>query len=58
MAAIPYFEQAIALNKNYAPAYRELGQLYSMAGRFKESKENFETYLTLTNQNVPQRFVM
>lgn len=55
MAAIPYFEQAIALNKNYAPAYRELGQLYSLAGRFKESKENFETYLTLTNQNIPAK---
>lgn len=55
MAAIPYFEQAIALNKNYAPAYRELGQLYSMAGRFKESKDNFETYLTLTNQNIPAK---
>ena len=54
-AAIPYFEQAIALNKNYAPAYRELGQLYSMAGRFKESKTNFETYLTLTNQNIPAK---
>ena len=54
-AAIPYFEQAIALNKNYAPAYRELGQLYSMAGRFKESKANFETYLTLTNQNIPAK---
>ncbi len=54
-AAIPYFEQAIALNKNYAPAYRELGQLYSMAGRFKESKVNFETYLTLTNQNIPAK---
>lgn len=54
-AAIPYFEQAIALNKNYAPAYRELGQLYSMAGRYKESKVNFETYLTLTNQNIPAK---
>lgn len=53
--AIPYFEQAIALDKNYAPAYRELGQLYSMAGRFKESKANFETYLTLTNQNIPAK---
>lgn len=55
MAAIPYFEQAIALNKSYAPAYRELGQLYSLAGRFKESKENFEAYLTLTNQNIPAK---
>ena len=55
MAAIPYYEQAIALDKNYAPAYRELGQLYSLAGRFKESKANFETYLTLTNQNIPAK---
>ena len=55
MAAIPYYEQAIALDKNYAPAYRELGQLYSMAGRFKESKENFEIYLRLTNQNIPAK---
>ncbi len=55
MAAIPYYEQAIALDKNYAPAYRELGQLYSLAGRFKESKSNFETYLTLTNQNIPAK---
>jgi tetratricopeptide (TPR) repeat protein len=55
MAAIPYYEQAIALDKNYAPAYRELGQLYSLAGRFKESKEFFETYLTLTNQNIPAK---
>ena len=30
-AAIPYYEQAIELNANYAPAYRELGQLYSLA---------------------------
>lgn len=55
MAAIPYFEQAIALDKNFAPAYRELGQLYSMAGRFPESKMNYETYLTLTNQNIPAK---
>jgi len=55
MAAIPYYEQAIALDKNYAPAYRELGQLYSLAGRFKDSKTNFETYLTLTNQNIPAK---
>lgn len=54
-AAIPYYQQAIALDQNYAPAYRELGQLYSMAGKFKESKENFETYLKLTNQNIPAK---
>ena len=55
MAAIPYYEQAIALDKNYAPGYRELGQLYSLAGRFNESKKFFETYLQLTNQNIPAK---
>ena len=54
-AAIPYYEQAIALDKNYAPAYRELGQLYSMAARLEESKANYETYLKLTNQNIPAK---
>ena len=54
-AAIPYYEQAIALDKNYAPAYRELGQLYAMAARLQESKTNYETYLRLTNQNIPAK---
>jgi tetratricopeptide (TPR) repeat protein len=53
MAAIPYYEQAIALNKDFSPAYRELGQLYSMAGRFDESKKYFEKYLELTKGNIP-----
>lgn len=55
MAAIPYYEQAIQLDKNYAPGYRELGQLYSLAGRYAESKKFFETYLELTNQNIPAK---
>ncbi|MCK9640982.1 MAG: tetratricopeptide repeat protein [Prolixibacteraceae bacterium] len=54
-AAIPYYEQAVALDKNYAPAYRELGQLYAMAARLQESKTNYETYLRLTNQNIPAK---
>ena len=55
MAAIPFYEQAIALDQNYAPAYRELGQLYSMAGRFNESKKYFEKYLELTQGNIPAK---
>lgn len=54
-AAIPYFDQAIALNANYAPAYRELGQLYSMAGKYEKSKENFKKYLDLTKGNIPAK---
>jgi len=54
-AAIPYFEQAIELNANYAPAYRELGQLYLLAQRFAQSKEYFEKYLALTEGNIPAK---
>jgi tetratricopeptide (TPR) repeat protein len=54
-AAIPYFEEAISLNENYAPAYRELGQLYSLAGRYDQSKEYFKKYLDLTQGNIPAK---
>jgi tetratricopeptide (TPR) repeat protein len=55
MAAIPYYEEAIKLDADYAPAYRELGQLYSMAGRYEQSKEYFKTYLDLTKGNIPAK---
>lgn len=55
MAAIPYYEEAIKLDADYAPAYRELGQLYSMAGRYDQSKEYFKTYLDLTKGNIPAK---
>ena len=53
--AIPYFEEAIQLDANYAPAYRELGQLYSLVGRYPQAKENFEKYLALTAGNIPAK---
>jgi tetratricopeptide (TPR) repeat protein len=55
MAAIPYYEEAIKLASDYAPAYRELGQLYSMAGRYDQSKQYFKTYLDLTKGNIPAK---
>jgi len=55
MAAIPYYEAAIKLDSKYAPAYRELGQLYSMAGKYDRSKEYFRTYLDLTKGNIPAK---
>jgi len=54
-AAIPPFQQAISLDQNYAPAYRELGSLYSLAGKYDKSKEYFKTYLELTKGNIPAK---
>jgi len=56
-AAIPFFEQAIALNVNYAPAYRELGAMYTLAGRNDKAKENFKKYLDLTQGNIPAKII-
>jgi tetratricopeptide (TPR) repeat protein len=53
--AIPFFEEAIKLNANYAPAFRELGQLYLISGRFEQSKESFKKYLDLTQGNIPAK---
>lgn len=52
-SAIPAFEEAIKLDADYAPAYRELGQLYSSAQRYAQSKEYFKKYLELTKGNIP-----
>jgi tetratricopeptide (TPR) repeat protein len=54
-AAIPYFEEAIKLNANYAPAYRELAALFLMARRYDDAKKNFEKYLELTQGNIPAK---
>lgn len=54
-AAEPYFLRAIELNENYAPAYRELGQLYSMSGMYDKSKQYYEKYLQLTAGNIPAK---
>ena len=53
--AIGPFEEAIKLNADYAPAYRELGQLYWRAGRLELSKTNFKKYLDLTTGNIPAK---
>jgi tetratricopeptide (TPR) repeat protein len=49
-AAVPYFEQAISLNANYAPAYRELGALYSMARRYDDAKKYYSRDATTRDE--------
>ena len=53
--AISNFEEAIQLNAEFAPAYRELGQVYLLAQRYDQSKEYFKKYLELTEGNIPAK---
>ncbi len=54
-AAREKLEEAISLDPNYAPAYRELGQVYYMSNRYDQSKANFAKYLELSAGNIPAK---
>ena len=55
MAAIPFYEQAIALNKDYAPAYRELGSFTPWPEVTINQKNTLRKYLDLTKGNIPAK---
>lgn len=49
--ALEKYKAALALEPNFAPAYREIAELYSKAGKQKESIENWKKYLEMNNKN-------
>lgn len=49
--ALDYYKKAMALDPNYAPAYREIAELYYLAGQSSKSIENWKKYLELNNKN-------
>jgi tetratricopeptide (TPR) repeat protein len=52
-----YFNQAIAADGSFAPAYREKAELLYRAGRFNPAIESYEKYLQLNNScRVQQRY--
>lgn len=54
-AARPYFEEARAIDSTFAPVYRQLGELYTMAGQFTLAKTNFRKFLDRSGDNVPAK---
>ncbi|MFO0362777.1 MAG: tetratricopeptide repeat protein [Flavobacteriales bacterium] len=54
---LKYFDQAIAADPTFAPAYREKAELLYRAGRFEKAIESYEKYLELNNScRVQQRY--
>lgn len=49
--ALDYYKSAIALDPTYAPAYREIAELYSLAAQPAKSIENWKKYLELNNSD-------
>jgi tetratricopeptide (TPR) repeat protein len=54
-AARPYFEEAREIDSTFAPVYRSLGELYTLAGRHDLAKQNFYKYMQMSGNTVPAK---
>jgi len=50
--ALNYYQDALTIDPSFAPAYLEMGFLYSKMGQQDKSKENFKKYLDLSRSNI------
>ena len=46
--AIPEYEQAIALQPNFAPAHNRLGMCYALVGQLEKAENHFQTVIALS----------
>lgn len=49
--ALDYYNKAIGIDPNFAPAYREIAEVYMLAGQSSKAIENWKQYLKLNNSN-------
>lgn len=54
-AARPYFEEAREIDSSFAPVFRSLGELYTMAGRYDLAKVNYKKFLEMSGNNTPAK---
>jgi tetratricopeptide (TPR) repeat protein len=54
-AARPYFEEAREIDSTFAPVYRSLGELYTLAGRYDLAKANYKRFLEMSGNNTPAK---
>lgn len=49
--ALDYYKKAIGIDPNFAPAYREIAEIYNLAGQPAKAIENWKAYLKLNNSD-------
>jgi len=54
-AARPYFEEAKEIDSTFAPVYRSLGELYTLAGRYDLAKENYGKFVAMSGNTTPAK---
>jgi tetratricopeptide (TPR) repeat protein len=55
-AARDKYNEAVAADANYAPAYRELADLYYLANQYPKALENMEKYMSLADKSPANQF--
>jgi tetratricopeptide (TPR) repeat protein len=55
IGALDYYNEAIKTDSSYAPAYLELGELYSLVQRYEDAKQNYIKYLELSKGTISSR---
>lgn len=50
--ALSYYQEALAIDSTFAPAYLEMGFLYAKTNQPNDSKKNFKKYLDLSKSNM------
>jgi len=54
-AARPYFEEAKEIDSTFAPVYRSLGELFTLAGRYDLAKENYRKFVQMSGNTTPAK---
>ncbi len=49
--ALDFYNKAIGIDANFAPAHREIAEVYMMAGKSSKAIESWKKYLELNNSN-------
>jgi tetratricopeptide (TPR) repeat protein len=52
MDALGYYQEALKIDSTFAPAYRELAELYNMAAQYGKAQENYKKFLELNKENL------
>lgn len=50
-----YYNTVISIDPNYAPVYKDLGELYYQTGKSAKALESYKKYLDMVGRSIPER---
>ncbi|MGZ5244585.1 MAG: tetratricopeptide repeat protein [Bacteroidia bacterium] len=50
-----YYNAVISIDPNYAPVYKDLGELYYQTGKSAKALESYKKYLDMVGRSIPER---